>query len=80
MESDETTAASNQEAEPRTPPQPDADQDSPQVHTGLDEEHPAGGGPRSDRDIGGPTSEPDAEPAEGGAPGSSPGSAFEPHE
>jgi hypothetical protein len=26
------------------------------AHTGLDEEHPAGEGPRSDRDVGGPTS------------------------
>jgi hypothetical protein len=25
------------------------------AHTGLDEEHPAGDGPRSDRDVGGPT-------------------------
>lgn len=79
MESDETTAASNQEAEPRTPPQPDPDQDSPQVHTGLDEEHPAGSGPRSDRDIGGPTSEDDAEESEGGATGTRP-SGFDSHE
>ena len=26
------------------------------AHTGLDEPHPAGDGPRSDREVGGPTS------------------------
>jgi hypothetical protein len=25
------------------------------AHTGLDEDHPAGDGPRSERDVGGPT-------------------------
>ena len=51
----------------------------PEVHG---EEHPAGEGERSDRDIGGPTSPDDApdEDATGGAKGSSPGSGFEPHE
>lgn len=79
MESDETTAASNEEAEPRTPPETDPGGDSPQVHTGLDEEHPAGTGPRSDRDIGGPVSEDEAEDAEGGATGTRP-SGFDAHE
>src|SRR3954451_17630790 len=39
------------------------------AHTGLDEEHPAGDGPRTDRDVGGPT------PAEGeeGSTGTEPG-------
>ncbi len=31
------------------------------AHTGLDEPHPAGDGPRSDRETGGPTAAPDAE-------------------
>lgn len=53
--------------------------DSPDVHG---EEHPAGEGERSDRDIGGPTSpdEESEEDATGGATGSSPGSGFESHE
>jgi hypothetical protein len=32
-------------------------------------EHPAGDGPRSDRDVGGPTAAPDAESTTGGAKG-----------
>ena len=49
-------------------------------HTTPEEGHPAGEGPRSDRDIGGPTSpeEEDGEAA-GGAPGTRP-APFEPHE
>ena len=78
MESDQTDAAPEQ-PEPRTPPQPDPEGDSPQVHTGLDEEHPAGTGPRTDRDIGGPVSEEEPEPSEGGATGTRP-SGFDPHE
>jgi len=80
MESDETAADSHEEAEPRTPPEPDSDRDSPSVHTGLDEEHPAGDGPRSDRDVGGPIAEENAEGSEGGAKGTRPTEGFEPHE
>ena len=49
-------------------------------HTSPEEGHPAGEGPRSDRDIGGPTApdEGDGE-ATGGAPGTR-GAPFEPHE
>ncbi len=50
------------------------------VHTSPQQGHPAGTGPRSDRDIGGPTSPPVAPGgATGGAPGTHPGSGFEPH-
>jgi hypothetical protein len=31
------------------------------AHTGLDEGHPAGDGPRTDRDVGGPTPPEDPE-------------------
>jgi hypothetical protein len=34
------------------------------AHTGTDEGHPAGDHPRSDRETGGPSSEPDAEASE----------------
>lgn len=47
-------------------------------HTPPEEGHPAGGGERSDRDVGGPTS-PEGE-ASGGAPGTPPDSGFESHE
>ena len=50
-------------------------------HTSPEEGHPAGEGPRSDRDIGGPTSpeEEDEEEVTGGATGRREGP-FEPHE
>lgn len=49
-------------------------------HTSPEEGHPAGEGPRSDRDVGGPTSpEEPAEETSGGAPGTRE-APFEPHE
>jgi hypothetical protein len=66
--------------ESQEPPTRDDAQDTPSdAHTPLDEEHPAGEGPRSDRDVGGPTAEPETE-STGGAPGTPPGSGFDPHE
>ena len=58
------------------------DDEKPQVHTTPDEGHPAGDGPRSDRDIGGPTAAEDAPegPAEGRAAHGTVESPFEPHE
>ena len=56
--------------------------ESPDVHTGADEEHPGGEGERSDRELGGPTS-PDDEPDEdvsGGGPSKSPDGGFDSHE
>jgi hypothetical protein len=50
------------------------------AHTELDEQHPAGDGPRSDRETGGPTSEsqePDDQ-SHGGAHGDRP-SGFDSH-
>ena len=51
-------------------------------HTSPEEGHPAGEGPRTDRDVGGPTDpeEPGEEDATGGATGRKPDSGFEPHE
>jgi hypothetical protein len=51
------------------------------AHTGTDEPHPAGDGPRSDRDVGGPTGEPDSEQGDviEGGHGDRP-SGFDPHE
>jgi hypothetical protein len=49
------------------------------AHTGLDEEHPAGEGERSDRETGGPTPAGDAEPGEGSATGDRPTEGFESH-
>jgi hypothetical protein len=51
-------------------------------HTSPEEGHPAGEGERSDRDVGGPTSDPESDDDDettGGAPGTSPGSDFDPH-
>lgn len=49
------------------------------AHTGLDEDHPAGDGERSDRDVGGPTSADDGgEPPDEGVHGRP--APFEPHE
>ena len=39
------------------------------AHTSADEGHPAGDGPRSDRDVGGPTAPEDAEASAGTEPG-----------
>jgi hypothetical protein len=51
------------------------------AHTGLEDEHPAGEGPRSDRDTGGPTgdSEEPSDQPHGGAHGNRP-SGFDAHE
>ena len=58
--------------------------EGPMVHTSAEEGHPAGTGERSDRDIGGPTTDPDSPPDEedvtGGGPGTKPEGGFEPHE
>ena len=53
--------------------------DGPRVHTSAQEGHPAGEGPRSDRDIGGPIAEEDAPDSTGGATGTRP-SGFDSHE
>jgi hypothetical protein len=50
-------------------PEGDAHDAGGRAHTGLDEGHPAGDGPRSDRDVGGPTAAEDAEPQPGTEPG-----------
>lgn len=53
------------------------------AHTGLDEGHPAGDGPRSDRDVGGPTSTDSEQGEVAGQEGHGHGdrpSGFEPHE
>ncbi len=39
------------------------------AHTSSTEGHPAGDGPRTDRDVGGPTAEEDAEESAGGVHG-----------
>jgi hypothetical protein len=39
------------------------------AHTSSSEPHPAGDGPRTDRDVGGPTAEEDAEESTGGIHG-----------
>ena len=39
------------------------------AHTSSEEGHPAGDGPRTDRDVGGPTAEEDAEESHGGVHG-----------
>ncbi|HLM51132.1 MAG TPA: hypothetical protein VK279_11345 [Solirubrobacteraceae bacterium] len=63
---------------------PDADVGG-RAHTPLTEPHPAGTGPRTDRDVGGPTTPPGTTPGTGGATtgstGVSPGTGpdFEPH-
>ncbi len=59
-----------------------SDDDAPRIHTTPEEGHPAGDGPRSDREIGGPVAAEDAPEgqAEGrGAPGTV-DNAFEPHD
>ena len=52
------------------------------AHTGTDEPHPAGDGPRSDREVGGPVAEEDAEEVTGqpGAHGDIQTKGMEPHE
>ncbi|HVL96666.1 MAG TPA: hypothetical protein VM266_12470 [Solirubrobacteraceae bacterium] len=62
----------------------DVGQDSGgRAHTGLDEGHPAGDGPRSDREVGGPSAGPDAPdaPEDAGVKGDRRAEPdFEPHE
>ncbi len=66
------------EESPQDPPTRDDAQDAPSAaHTELGSEHPAGEGPRSDRDVGGPTPESPAEDVEGGH--GTRESGFEPH-
>lgn len=61
------------------PPTRDDGADTPSAaHTGLDQDHPAGDGPRSDRDVGGPTAEAPAEDV-GGGKGTKP-TGLDPHE
>ena len=56
--------------------------ETPKVHTTPEEGHPAGDGPRSDRDIGGPTAAEDAPEgqAEGRKAHGTVENVFEPHE
>ena len=49
-------------------------------HTSEEEGHPAGEGPRSARDIGGPTAADDEGDETGGATGTRPNDRFETHE
>lgn len=49
-------------------------------HTSAEEGHPAGDGPRTDREVGGPVAEDDAEESTGGATSRRPDGGFEPHE
>ena len=60
---------------------PDADTGG-RAHTSPDEPHPAGDGPRSDREVGGPVAEEDAEEVTGqpGAHGDIQTKGMEPHE
>ena len=61
------------------PPTGDEGADAPSAaHTELGGDHPAGDGPRSDRDVGGPTAESPTDDVEGGK-GTRP-SEFDPHE
>ena len=61
------------------PPTGDDGPDAPSAaHTELGGEHPAGEGPRSDRDVGGPTAESPADDVEGGK--GTRESGFDPHE
>lgn len=46
-----------------------SDEGENKVHTGTDAGHPAGDGPRSDRDIGGPTPDQETGDETGGAHG-----------
>ena len=50
------------------------------AHTSSQEGHPAGDGPRSDREVGGPVAEEDAEETTGGAPGDISTKGFDAHE
>ena len=49
------------------------------AHTSSSEEHPAGDGPRSDREVGGPVAEEDAEETTGGAAGDISTKGFDSH-
>ena len=48
------------------------DQEGQNVHTSPEEGHPAGDGPRTARDIGGPTTGEETGDETGGAPGTRP--------
>lgn len=60
---------------------PDSDAGG-RAHTGTDEAHPAGDGPRSDREVGGPVAEEGAEDVTGkpGAHGDIQTKGMDPHE
>ncbi|HYF26266.1 MAG TPA: hypothetical protein VD931_11060 [Baekduia sp.] len=75
---DDTTQT---DSERFTKDQPNADSGG-RAHTGLDEGHPAGDGPRSDREVGGPVAEQDAEDVTGkpGAHGDIQTKGMEPHQ
>ncbi len=69
-------------------PQPsnDIESDAPDIdaggkaHTSSTEGHPAGDGPRSDREVGGPVAEEDAEESLGGAKGDISTKGFDAHQ
>ena len=50
------------------------------AHTSSTEGHPAGDGPRSDREVGGPVAEEDAEETTGGTTGDISTKGFDAHE
>ena len=50
------------------------------AHTSSTEDHPAGDGARSDRDVGGPVAEDDAEETTGGTTGDISTKGFDAHE
>ncbi len=50
------------------------------AHTSSTEGHPAGDGPRTDREVGGPVAEDDAEEATGGIHGDIQTKGFDAHE
>jgi hypothetical protein len=53
----------------------DENRDGENVHTSPEEGHPAGDGPRTDREVGGPTPGEEGGEETGGAPGTKPDSA-----
>lgn len=63
----------------------DIESDAPNVdaggraHTSENEPHPAGDGPRTDREVGGPVAEEDAEESTGGAHGDISTKGFDSH-
>jgi len=56
-----------------------SDQESSNPAHTPEGEHPAGDGPRTDREVGGPVAEEDAAPTEGGITGDKPTEGLEPH-